>query len=97
MEPDKNPPTRKDDLESYHKVADTIGGVPSLRVTDYLIQGTAAVVGLVIGALVGLILAPMNKWHVGTAVFLGGFGGLVAGVFVAGLVLMVLGWVRHKK
>ncbi|MGH7130574.1 MAG: hypothetical protein ACREJO_01320 [Phycisphaerales bacterium] len=43
------------------------------------------------------MLAPANKWNVGVSVFWGGFGGLVAGVFIAGLVLMVMGWVRHKK
>ena len=96
-EPANSPSKKQDDLGSYHKIADTIGGVPSLRVKDYVIQGSAAGEGLVVGAVAGLLLAPANKWDVGTSVSLGGFGGLVAGVFVAGLVLMVMGWTRHKK
>lgn len=93
----QNPQGPSDDLESYHKIAETVGGVPSLRGKDYVIQGSAAGVGLIIGGGVGLALAPSNKWPLELAAGLGAFGGLVAGVFASGIYLMIMGWIRHAK
>jgi hypothetical protein len=79
-------------LEAYNTVAETVGGVPSLRWKDNLIQGAAIAGSLLLGILIGFLVS-FNIF--GAAV--GGFCGLLAGLLVSGIVLMVLGWVRAYR
>lgn len=104
---DAPPPTPKqqsgppapDPLEQYHAVAETVGFVPNLRPKDNLWQAVSAAAGAILGALLGLILMPIfvrdGSPLIGALV--GGVLGLIAGVFVSGLVIMVLGWVRQAR
>ncbi len=87
------PPTRQGDdpLADYHRVADTIGGLPNLRLKDNLYQaafifavtGAAAFVGFFISGMGGLII--------------GSLAGLVGSAFISGVVLMVLGFIRAAR
>lgn len=86
-----------DALESYNRVAETVGLVPNLRLKDNLLQLVIVLVGLLIGAVVGYVLARQNG-HAGQAAL--GFAALGAGLgfvlfgVLSGIVLMILGWVR---
>ena len=79
--------------DDYQRVADTVGMVPSLRWKDNVIQAVSIVAGLGIGAGVGALLArdPM----IGAVI--GGILGLVAALFISGIVLMILGWRRARR
>lgn len=79
-----------DGVRMYNTIAETVGGVPSLRAKDNLYQGIAILVSLVVGALIGLI------WGVFGAM-IGAVVGLLVGLFGSGIVLMVLGWVRAAR
>lgn len=84
---------QSDAMAEYHLVAETVGGMPSLRVKDNLYQTIAIAISVVIGAGVGALIA--NVWWVG-ALF-GTLIALVVSVFISGTVLMVLGWVRAAQ
>src|SRR5829696_3004669 len=78
--------------EAYQNVADTVGMVPSLRWKDNLIQAACILLGAVLGAAI-TFFATGNP---GFAV-LGGIGGIVAALFISGIVLMFLGWRRAAR
>lgn len=86
-------------LKSYHRVADTVGGVPNLRWKDNVFQIIVTAVMTFAGALSGCIFPWDGAWFApsGLAILLCTAGGLVAGVFLSGIVLMVMGWVRTYK
>jgi hypothetical protein len=86
------PPPRKSNADDYQRVADTLGMVPSLRWKDNLIQGLCVLLGTAIGAGVGAMIA--REAVIGAV--LGGIGGLVAALFISGIVLMILGMRRAK-
>jgi hypothetical protein len=87
------PPARNTGREDYQRVADTVGMVPSLRWKDNLIQGISIVAGVGIGAGTGALIA--REAIVGA--FVGGIIGLVAALFISGIVLMILGMMRAKR
>ncbi len=80
---------RSDAFEDYHTVAETVGGIPSFRLKDNLIQTAFIAATLIIGLGIGYLV---TKDMFGAGV--GGFLGLIAGLLVSGVVLMVLGWKR---
>lgn len=86
---------KHDPLNEYHKVAETVGFIPSFRGKDNLFQGLAVLVGILLGATLGLLLTPASwgvpRWF---GAVLGAIGGLVVFGVGSGFVLMVLGWVR---
>lgn len=90
-------PTGPDGLETYNRVAETVGLLPNLRLKDNLVQLVVVSAGIVIGAAVGLVLAGVNG-HAGRALL--GFAGLGAALgfivfgVISGVVLMIVGWVR---
>jgi hypothetical protein len=67
--------------------------VPSLRWKDNVIQLICVVVGAVLGAAVGYFVAGQEPF--GAAI--GGILGLVAALFISGIVLMILGFVRARR
>ena len=73
-------------------VTDTVTG-PNVRLKDNLYQGLAIVVCLILGVLIGLVAAEDRVF--GTSV--GGFAGLLAGLFGSGIFLMVFRAIRHKQ
>ncbi|MDX2130969.1 MAG: hypothetical protein SFY69_02820 [Planctomycetota bacterium] len=86
-------------LDDYHKIADTVGGVPNLRVKDNLIQ-TAIIIGttVVLGGL-GYLLCEFGviAAEPGLGAIIGAVGGLVLSTLLSGFVLMILGWSRALR
>jgi hypothetical protein len=89
---DTHPTPGQEALEAYNTVADTVGGVPSLRWKDNVIQGVAILATVMVGTLAGFLV---TFDLIGAGI--GAFAGLVGGLLVSGVVLMVLGWVRTGK
>lgn len=86
------PPQRAaDPLADYHRIADTIGGLPNLRPKDNLHQTVFILVVSAVSALVGLLIGGFP------GVLLGLLFGLFGSVLVSGMVLMVLGFVRAAR
>ena len=84
-------PAAPDALESYNRVAETIGGIPTLRWRDNVIQAAVVVGAGIVGAMVGAVAGG------GIGALIGGVVGVVAATFISGVVLMVLGWVRAAR
>lgn len=87
--PGKRPdPTR---FETYHTIAETVGGVPSFRKKDNLVQGITILACTLVAAAAGWFLR-------GPGAALGlGLAGMIGSLLVSGVVLMILGWVRAAK
>ncbi|MDE0861563.1 MAG: hypothetical protein OSA93_15475 [Akkermansiaceae bacterium] len=92
--PPLNPVPQEDD-DSYQRFADTIGGVPSLKRKDNLMQGIVVLLFTGIGAFLGWLLpSEVDK----TNLILGGaFGGMILGTFISGLILMIFGLTRASN
>jgi VIT1/CCC1 family predicted Fe2+/Mn2+ transporter len=78
-------------LETYNAIAETVGGMPSLRIKDNVIQaiviGVTTAIAVAIGGIAG-----------GTAgALVAALVGLVLSTLLSGTVLMILGWVRVFK
>src|SRR5438874_2540386 len=86
---DKKPLTSKD---TFNIVTDTVIG-PNLRLKDNLYQGLAIFVSLVLGTLIGFLVAAERI----TGMVLGAFIGLVAGALGSGLFLMIYRLIKHSK
>jgi hypothetical protein len=87
--PDGKPLTGR---QAYNLVTDTMAG-PNVRWRDNLFQGLAILVCLALGALVGALVAADRL----IGALTGGFLGLVAGLFLSGLVLMIYRAVQHAR
>lgn len=85
------------DLEDYHRIADTIGGVPNLRWKDNLFQLICVAVFAVVGGLLGWLRIPGKDISAGSRIAMGTLGGLILGTLLSGLVLMALGWIRSGR
>jgi VIT1/CCC1 family predicted Fe2+/Mn2+ transporter len=88
---DRQNPSPASGRETYNTIAETVGGVPSLRVKDNVIQaiviGVTTAISVAIGGVVG-----------GTAGALAAaLIGLILSMLLSGIVLMVVGWVRVLK
>lgn len=71
--------------------------IPNIRIKDNLVQVAVGGLGAIIGVVVGVHWSSRLPMDVGLTAALavaGGVAGLAMGVFLAGLVLMVRGWVR---
>lgn len=94
-----------DSFETYNRVAETVGMVPSFRKFDYIFQGTCVTLGAVVGAGVGwffpgvfdILFGHSVSWEPELAAIFGGVGGFIVMGILSGLVLMVMGWVRAMK
>lgn len=82
----------KSALDGYHSIAETVGGMPSLRWKDNLYQAAFVSIGAVVGAGIGWFTTKDT-----VAAMLGAIAGLIVTVVLSGVVLMVLGWVRVAK
>jgi hypothetical protein len=89
----QQPTQQNPGLENYQRVADTVGMVPSLRWQDNVIQLVAVIAGAIVGAGVGYFVAGQEP--VGAVI--GGVLGLIAALFISGIVLMILGWRRSRR
>ncbi len=86
-----------DGLDDYHKVADTVGGLPNLRARDNIVQTLFVVGGTILFALVGYVLASAGVIEMPPSVptwvaaAIGGVAGMILCTFLSGFVLMILG------
>ncbi len=78
--------------ETYNLVTDVVTGV-NLRGSDNLIQGLSILAALPVGALVGAFLVQDRFF----GALVGGFCGVLAGLFLSGIGLMVYRTVRHLR
>jgi hypothetical protein len=76
--------------EAYNVVSDTITGV-NIRRSDNCLQAIWIMAGLVLGAGVGAIFAFPE------GMLVGGFVGLLTGLFTSGIYLMVYRAIRHAR
>ena len=79
-------------MESYQRIADTVGLVPSLNAKDNLYQGIAVLVGALVGAIAGALMGRGDY----TATLVGTLLGLVGSGLASGFVLMLAGWRRSR-
>ncbi len=90
-------------MEDYHRVAETVGFVPSLRVKDNLFQMVFVLSGIGVGVLLGWLGARGQSPRLGSgvspaiAMTIGGVLGFIVAGVVSGLILMVVGWVRALR
>jgi hypothetical protein len=94
---DEKPPdgpkrTSLTNQETYNLVTDTVVG-PNLRLWDNVIQGVAVLAGLFLGAGIGALVVEERAM----GAVLGGFIGLLAGLFGSGLFLMIYRATRHVR
>ena len=79
--------------ETYNIVTDLATG-PNVRLRDNVFQAISIFVCMVLGALVGAVVASDSR--VAGAV-LGGVLGLVTGLFLSGVFLMIYRFVQHVR
>jgi hypothetical protein len=77
---------------AYNVVSDTVTGA-NLRVKDNVYQALAIVISLVLGVAIGA-LATTDRI---TGAALGGFAGLLVGLFGSGFFLMVYRAIQHAR
>jgi hypothetical protein len=90
--PDDPPEKPMTDRQTYNVVTDTVGG-PNVRLKDNLYQGLAILVSLVLGAMIGALVV---KDHIPGAL-VGGFIGILVGLFGSGIFLMTYRAMRHIR
>jgi len=79
-------------MESYHRVAETVGMIPSFRLKDNVVQTVIILCTTGAGLIVSWVIT-----HNPFGFIFGALGGLVLGVLTSGFALMVLGWVRAAR
>ena len=79
--------------ETYNIVTDLAVG-PNVRLRDNVFQAISIFVCLVLGALVGVVVASDARI---AGALVGGFLGLVAGLFLSGIFLMIYRFVQHAR
>jgi len=78
--------------EVYNVVTDTVAG-PNMRLLDNLGQAIAILLSVIVGAVVGWLVAGGNP----IGAVLGVLAGLIGGVLISGTVLMIVRAVRHSQ
>jgi hypothetical protein len=78
-------------LEAYNTIAETVGGVPSLRVKDNVIQAIVIAGVTCVSVILGTAFGGASGALIGVLL------GLLISTFISGFVLMVLGWIRAAK
>jgi NADH:ubiquinone oxidoreductase subunit 6 (subunit J) len=78
--------------QAYNLVTDTVGG-PNVRLKDNFYQGLAIAVCLVLGAGIGFLVGTDSL----IGVLVGGFIGLIVGLFGSGVFLMIFRAIRHAR
>lgn len=82
---------KNETLDTYNTFAETIGGVPSLRKKDNVLQAKIIGWGTLICIVIGAIFWGIPGGLIGILI------GLIVSVLLSGVILMVLGWIRAAK
>jgi hypothetical protein len=90
--PEDTPKQPLTSRQTYNLVTDTVSG-PNVRLKDNLYQGLAILVCLILGSLIGLLVATDRL----PGALLGGFAGLLVGLIGSGIFLMVYRAIRHAR
>ncbi len=90
--PDEAPDQPVTGRQAYNLVTDTVGG-PNVRLKDNLYQGLAILVCLLMGAGIGCLAVTERLM----GALLGGFLGLLVGLFGSGIFLMIYRAARHAR
>lgn len=77
--------------QAYNLVSDTVTGA-NVRLKDNLYQGLAILVCLALGAGIGSFLVHSDRLM---GALLGGFAGVLVGLFGSGLFLMIYRAIKH--
>lgn len=88
--PPESPPRPMSDQQIYNVVSDTATGV-NVRADDNLFQAAAIGIGLLLGAGIGYFCTRDGV----TGAILGGFIGLLVGLFGSGIFLMIYRAIMH--
>ena len=88
----ETPNTGVTDRQTYNIVSDTVVGA-NFRLRDNVIQAIAIFVSLCVGAIIGAVA--VEEQLMGALV--GGFLGMIAGLFGSGIFLMIYRAVRHMR
>ena len=97
------PETGDSSLETYHTITGMVGG-PSIRLRDNMVSLIGTVLGLIVGAITGVLTCGPNAplpigFTSGMSTLVGvaicAVLGAVLGVFLSGFILMVLGLMRR--
>jgi hypothetical protein len=78
--------------QNYNLVSDTVTGV-NVRLRDNVVQALAILVCLLLGAAIGALVAG----EIVPGVLLGGFVGMLVGLFSSGIFLMIYRAVLHLR
>ena len=78
--------------QAYNLVSDVAGGV-NVRLRDNVMQGIVIAVCLVLGVVLGALLGSDHA----LGAIIGGFSGLLAGLFGSGIFLMIFRAVMHLR
>jgi len=88
-----NPPQDPDaGRQLYNIITDTVTG-PNIRRKDNLYQAIAIFICLVVGAVIGFFVAVDRPF----GAMVGGFAGLLFGLFASGIFLMFFRAIRHLR
>src|SRR5262245_60302584 len=93
-QPPPVPEPARDPVEQYQRFADTVGLVPSLRLSDQVTSLIGAVGGGIVGAVGGYFTAPLLEMETVTGVIVGIIAGMLLGLAIASVVAYVL---RERK
>jgi len=90
--PDDKPEQPMTNRQTFNVVTDTVIG-PNIRLKDNLFQGLAVLVCLVLGAGIGAIVVTDRV----PGALVGGFIGILVGLFGSGIFLMIFRAVCHAR
>ncbi len=79
--------------ETYNMVTDLATG-PNIRLRDNVFQAISILVCAVLGAMIGAVVVTEPRI---AGALVGGFLGLVAGLFLSGVFLMVYRFIQHIR
>jgi hypothetical protein len=88
--------------QAYNLVTDTVAG-PNVRLSDNLLQAAAIGICLLLGTGIGAAVAaftaggPIKGDHLAVGAIVGGFAGLLIGLFTSGIFIMVYRAVMHVR
>ena len=96
---DAKPDSVSDGRAAYNAVTDIVGG-PNIRMKDNIFQAIFIAVSVVLFAVIGGIASLFSSdkdFPFWAGMLMGGFAGLLIGVFASSIYLMIYRGARHMK